>query len=357
MLTFAAITGPDDTSIEQTVNKLDRLSSSFLCFAPTDTIRWKTSSDGPPLEVIIWRNGTADLVQTEATLRIRMGWGRKVDGPVSGEYFELNIDKFGTGDFERNQSGVFPLYKSHPQTGCTVISNLSSLCATATHNDTKFSFDPKFLISCIGAGWPMFSSTLFDGVDVVKPGQEPYIERGKLQCRTPIRDPWWNQEFHDNFTRHPSDFWQKRIHELNSAIQLLFDEDGVPKFPSFSLSGGKDSRLLLAFLLQYPKFQEIPIRTSGSPYHSDVLIANAICRKYDLKHIITENVFSELDLNTSLPQHLFLTQGRTPPTFPSRWNTRMPIGTRLFGHEIGLRDPFPRAANDYSKKKHTKWYI
>lgn len=352
MLSYVVISGESKDIVKSVGDYILDNAVGMLTFAPTATTRWQTSGGAQPIEVIVWHNGELGAVQASRDFKLSLGWAKDIRGHSFGEYLTIDIDAQGNGRIDRNKTGIYGLYSARTKLGsCDIVSDVSSLCAFLAQGTTSLEYNKDFMATALAVGWPMFDAVFFKGVTVIKPGQEPRFIGGRLrEASEPSIDCWWDDDLHQQFKSDPDGFWDQRTAELVEMVSDFFQPDGAPKSSTFALSGGKDSRLLIAALLKYPKFKDVLIRTIGSPYSGDVLAATEICKHYDLRHQVVDTVFSEIDLGKALREHLFLTQGRVAPIALIRPVKHSSRGYTLNGHELGMRDPFAFPLGDTSRE-------
>lgn len=342
MLSFVVVSGEQQDKVHAFANQAELDALPFLNFTPSLTTRWRTQRGEHFIEIVVWHNGDAALVRSDRDFSLFTGWSSDYRGTELGEFLSIDLDETGNGLIRRNKSGIYGLYSSQSaDKNCHILTDMSSICAWAAQGTKTLQLNRQFMAAAIAVGWPMFDAAFLDAVRIIKPGEEPVFKSGRVFIPDDDRrDRWWSDELHAEYERDQGAFWDARTAELSFMAGEFFGPDGSPKLPSFALSGGKDSRLLLAALLQYPRFKEVLIRTTGSPYGGDVLAATEICSHYGLRHQVTDTVFSEIDLEKAIPEHLFVTQGRVPPTALNRLSRHSPRGLTLHGHELGMRDPF-----------------
>ncbi|SFV26459.1 tetratricopeptide repeat protein [Hyphomicrobium facile] len=345
MLSFAIICGANKPAADALAEQITATAATLYGGPLGELWDW-SPRHCPSIRVLAWRSGSASNIDLSQGFRSSVGW--KTNGNRAlGEYLDIEINEYGTGQISRNKSGIYGLYKTVTPSGLTLFSNRSTFCAFCARSSTRFDLDQQYMAASMGVGWSMFSNSLFQSVTPIRPGEEPIFGDGNISYRQPDPEPFNNKEMRELWLRNPDSFWDSALEDLRSMFDQFFGVDGEPLIPFLSLSGGKDSRLIIALLLQRDGFRKVPIRTSGSPYHGDVIVASMICEKFDLKHLVSDVVFSDFEIGSSLREHLFVSEGRCAPHVPLRRVSKPPSGIHLYGHELGMREPFP-VQDDFS---------
>lgn len=104
----------------------------------------------------------------------------------------------------------------------------------------------------------------------------------------------------------------KALHEISENLGFLNYRPTI--YPYLGLSGGKDSRLILAAALHAGVARKILYFTRGVPEHPDVVVAKELTREFELPHKVLSppeggavnvgKLFLEL-----MPKHMHLTEG------------------------------------------------
>lgn len=352
MLVFALIVAPDDALGQRKFDWLRANAADLLPFKPSGTVTWQAPRSPVSIRAVAWLNDpfhpTSRYIATSPeSLRIRQGWQAEGSGGRLGEYLYVDIDAEGNGGLRRNLSPIYALYAGS-RDGVTIIANRKLVAAAALAEATELAFNDDFVACTIGCGWPLGTHTLFRGIEALRSGAEPRFSAGRIDWRKPPDDPWHSPELKGAHAADPHGFWRDRIDELDRVADRFFAPDGKPLLNTFSLSSGKDSRLLFAVLNRRPRFREVPVLTHGSPYQHDVVVAGAIARHFGMEHRVSDSVFQTIELERMLPEHLFLTEGRSSPSDLMAWRAQRQEGIHAIGHELGLRDVIDRPPAKYN---------
>ncbi len=130
-------------------------------------------------------------------------------------------------------------------------------------------------LNVLGSRWLMYNqfSTASPVRGIVRAGQAGYLKivRGRPVARR-------SQPFGAGFTREPVD---RAIRAIESLVGGLA---GYHHPPSLALSGGLDSRMLLAVMLKHLPKEEWRVHTLGDPTHPDVIVGREIAGRLDLEY-------------------------------------------------------------------------
>jgi hypothetical protein len=165
----------------------------------------------------------------------------------------------------------------------------------------------------LGTGWlayvgmPMGPRTGFEDVSLVPDGAVVGIEpAGRVDLHRPPRPAW---RLHaGELAADPSAALDEVRAEMTTAIRMGLRDPGT--HGSLGLTGGKDSRLILALLLAEGMASDLEYETLGADDLPDVVIARQIASTFGLRHV-------------------------TSPRFAERWAWRQRLDNAV--REGGLR--------------------
>lgn len=133
--------------------------------------------------------------------------------------------------------GSRPLYRARPDGDVVFASNLHALC---THPDVDVEFDEKLLYEYLQIGRVFGVETPIEGVQRLPPGSVVTVDLDGVSTTT---DRYWRP------TRAPVDrSFDHYADRLAETVQRVVTEWVGDRDPGVLLSGGSDSRLLLAAL-------------------------------------------------------------------------------------------------------------
>lgn len=156
----------------------------------------------------------------------------------------------------------------------------------------KFLSNPEIDISVFGSKWLLFNplnyNSFIKGIKKLPPYSELSILNGIIEVKT-------NEYVFDENKYSTEQF----MSELNNLINVEVPENYKI---SFGLSGGLDSRLLLA--LFYDSKREIDLHSFGFGYEADVKIASELANQLNLKHKILLSDLNDKTLIESIPDYI-----------------------------------------------------
>ncbi len=169
-------------------------------------------------------------------------------------------------EFFNDQIGMRTLYYGSTDTGLCISTRLDWV--------TTFSNTTEINVSCLGSRWFMLNQLSFDSCinGVERLGSNGYlnVSRGRIEA---LHSEPWLPKFQEY---NASD----AVRSLETLIEALVQ---YPMKLALGLSGGFDSRFLLALLLDAGR-DLFGVYTVGEPGHPDVQIATKIAGRLGLQH-------------------------------------------------------------------------
>ncbi len=232
-----------------------------------------------------------------------------------GVFTIVSVPTAGTGWVIPDWASVDQLFVADRSTEWA-LSNRAGLCAQAVRLGTTVPTR-----SLTAAGWLIGVGSILDQesgyweVERPRAGSSILIEPGQgARVIEPARSPLYPPE-----PEPPAPSYEMLLdeveHNLRTTVRALAElplDDRV-----LSLSGGKDSRTLLAFMLSEGVHDRFRFETTGSPERADAIAARAIATRFGLDWSLVDltarTAATELD-NTCL--YTGLTEGMT-----SAWST------------------------------------
>jgi hypothetical protein len=223
-----------------------------------------------------WRRGQPWIEQLADRLRTTPGALEDLAGiftlaSLGDDGGVLATDPLGIGLLYEGRAGA-----------ALVLSNRSPMVADllGASADLAVRRDP------VGAGWLAYSaypaglSTGFEGVSLVPPGSGLRIDRdGRAHPVVPTTPAW--RVDGPELRADVEGAMAVARQEIHTAIdEALADQDA----PRMELTGGKDSRLVLAFLLESGRASSVDFQTYGEDGLPDVEIARQLCASHGLRH-------------------------------------------------------------------------
>jgi hypothetical protein len=231
---------------------------------------------------------------------------------LTGIYAAVSVSAEGSGWVVSDPLGMCVLYVGETPE-ISVISNRASLTARLIAGPNRVpERDP------IAAGWLAYFGSIvgdrtgFKGVRTVPQGSYAEIDRDRgLRLRSYSDAPWRATE-PSKLADAPELIGFVRddlVRAVRTAVTL------PARRPSVDLTGGKDTRLILAILLSEGLCDQVTFRTVGPSSSRDAVLAQEIARQFGLDH---EHGFSEgavrarasgLEFEDRLRTHVSLTSG------------------------------------------------
>lgn len=329
--------------------------------APVATYKW-TPPGCPTLHVWAWGH---DVVPLDAADRIRPtskqllifnGWLIPELGmtPLSsatdvarhfadseaahGEYLFLDLDEHGNGRVRRNLLASVQLY-AHETEELVVLSTRASMVDAFVHGGVGFPLSSDFVRWVATYAVPFSRDALFEGVSAVPQGAQIRIASGRPDIVSPPGDFLFSDVLAEKYVADRQAYWDEAFEGLKCLLKVVDLTDLPITFP---LSGGKDSRLLLALLISAGYKERVAeVFTNGPPVSPEVISAELVTQHWGLKHVArfdaTATTADRQTITAHLPLHLFVSEGEmTPMDLISRAEPRRNF--ELHGQEAGLRN-------------------
>ena len=243
-----------------------------------DSALWRGSSGRVMARV--WPGNALRTVQRG--LKMAFGWPVRVDGRAIGHFSEIDLDFAGVGLIQQDPCGLHPLYTGTAQ-GITLIANRPHLIAAVLESlqGERLPRDARFAAWLALSGYPISDRTGYEQVNCVPFGTSVQIRRGfRVRFSSP-HPPWSARETAGEF--RSADTMIDRIENelianLRGAITALGHR------PRLQLTGGRDSRLMLALALRGGLLQDVEIVTLGQPDSPDAAVARELTRRLGMGH-------------------------------------------------------------------------
>ena len=219
---------------------------------------------------------------------------------------------------------------------CQIISNRGAIVSLLLTKSTAVIVDPTFSAWQCGVGWPLTDETLFQGVKALPQGTTIQFAPEKVVIKPPEGDIWHNSELSELFLKDKKVFWDSVYEKIVASMSIL-KKVSSPTILHFFLSGGKDSRVLLALCKQAGLLDKMRFQTSGPPFGHDVIAADRLVQHYQLDHFFQDSVYLDYNYAEHIPEHMFLTESIVSPA-GLHWNYKPLDKVYLIGHDGGLRE-------------------
>lgn len=302
----------------------------------------------------IWPKGyDSNLLPTMAAHLLEMAGDFRVENireKCIGEYALVLFDKRNdrVAAFS-DPIGITPLYYHSGPRGVFISNRIDLIRALAAPDGMDY--DTNTLAYFVTWGLLPSGKTIYEGIHGVRAGEVVQICDGKLSVKQSAPNPFLQLPGMEGRESVTDDLWEDIGEELRTNMRFLRFCDSL--YPTFGLSGGKDSRLLLAVALKEQLAENICFFTQGVEVHPDVIVAKEITKHFGLFHTIRSPKPGSVDpfvvFNEAMPKHMFYSEGMSSVFEPHARPVcgGEPLFTGLNG--IDFRSSFDLHGHDTSK--------
>ena len=228
----------------------------------------------------VWPKSAAQV--SNKGLQIIAGWPIKVQGYLAGHFSTVELDSAGRGAVRQDTIGLHPLYTGTAR-GVTFISNRPHLIADEIERltGTTAARDNHFAAWLAFARFPISYRTGFIDVRCLPYGTTANIHPRKGVRYSYARPPWLLPKTgacESDIDRIENEL----IENLQAAIQQLTHT------PRLQLTGGRDSRLILALLIRAGLLRDVEVVTLGQPDAPDALVASDLAKRLGVPHTVAK---------------------------------------------------------------------
>jgi len=227
-----------------------------------------------------------------------------------GHFTVISLQASGPGGVMPDWASVDQLFTAETQ-NVTAISNRAGLCARATLDGPGA---PQRSLAAagwiIGEGWILDQESSYWEVERPRAGSMVVLDpRCGAQVDEPVHSPLYPSE-----TEDPTPTYENVLDEVECDLRTTIR--ALARLPVeqrvLSLSGGKDSRTLLAVILSEGVQDRFQFVTHGSPERADPIVAKALADRFGLDWTLRDptdrSALSELD---NVLRHSNLVEGMT----------------------------------------------
>ena len=211
-------------------------------------------------------------------LRITAGWPVVVEDRLAGHYARVQLDESGRGTVRQDPYGLHPLYIGSDR-GVTLLANRPHLVAGELERLTgaRAARDHRCAAWLAFSGYPIGDWTGYGDVRCVPFGATVRIDPDH-GVRFSFTDAPWQ--------RPAMDIDDSCIDRIESGLiaNLRAALGAMEHTPRLLLTGGRDSRLVLALAVRAGLLQDIEIVTFGEADMPDAIVAKELATSLGLKH-------------------------------------------------------------------------
>ena len=218
--------------------------------------------------------------ETRDGLRISAGCPVVVDDRLAGHYAQVELDRSGQGTVQQDPYGLHPLYIGRVR-DVTLIANRPQLVAVEIERLTGKSAerDHCFAAWLAFIGRPIGDRTGYEDVRCVPFGAGVRIDPDHGASLS-FTDAPWQLPAMDIDDSCIDRIECELIANLRAAIKAMGHT------PRLQLTGGRDSRLVLALAVRAGLLQDVDIVTNGKADTPDVIVAKDLATSLGLRHTL-----------------------------------------------------------------------
>ena len=211
-------------------------------------------------------------------LRMTAGWPVVVEDRLAGHYARVQLDASGRGTVRQDPYGLHPLYIGNDR-GVTLVANRPHLVAGELEQLTgeRVERDHRCAAWLAFCGYPIGDWTGYEDVRCVPFGATVRIDPDR-GARFSFKDAPWQLPATDIDDSCIDRIESGLIANLRGAIKSMSEP------PRLLLTGGRDSRLVLALAVRAGLLQDIEIVTFGVADLPDAIVAKELATSLGLKH-------------------------------------------------------------------------
>ena len=246
--------------------------------SPNDTGPFEWSDLTGRVVVKAWPGNTPRDLQNG--LCITAGWPVAVEDRPAGHYAEVNLNSSGQGTVRQDPYGLHPLYTGSVR-GITLVANRPHLVAGELERLTgeRAARDHRCAAWLAFSGRPIGDRTGYEDVRCVPFGATVLIDANH-GARFSFKDAPWLLPATDIDDSRIDRIESELIANLRAAIKAMSDP------PRLQLTGGRDSRLVLALAVRAGLLQDVEIVTNGKTDTPDVIVAKDLATSLSLRHTL-----------------------------------------------------------------------
>lgn len=214
-------------------------------------------------------------------LHIIAGWPVCIEGRLVGHYATAEIDSSGRGVVRQDPYGLHPLYIGSAL-GITLVSNRPHLIAAEIERLTDNSAvrDYRFAAWLAFSGYPIGDRTGYEDVQCIPFGATVRIDPDHGVKFSSKSTPW---------RLSATDLDDSCIDRIESELiaNLRAAVSAMDHKPRLQLTGGRDSRLILALTVRAGLLQDVEIVTLGSADLPDATVAKELTTRLGIDHTVS----------------------------------------------------------------------
>lgn len=198
---------------------------------------------------------------------------------LAGEYAIIHASDDGNVIAFNDRLSIEHIYYAKNQN----ISSITNRIALLPHIDDQFEYNLEAMLALPVVGYMLGEDTYIKGISRLSQGAVIKLQNGELRVNenkdwiyqnAPSKSDVQNPEVFNSIV-------EQGVNECLANVKAIFSSaDNIP----LALTGGKDSRLILALVLQAGLRDKLRLFTNGIEEHPDVIVAKKLANHLQLPH-------------------------------------------------------------------------
>ena len=236
-------------------------------------------------QVAVWMWPQRPWYQAEGRLKIQVGG----HGPQRGHFVQIDLDAIGRGTVRQDEFGLAPLYVC-VRDGFSFVANRPNLVALAQRRVLGRWPERDHVFSALLTfkGYPMGDRTGYVGVRCVPFMAYLQVSPSCVRIVNSSAHPPWllsNVPSTGDFDHAIDELEALLVREMRQAVA---DRPSHVGRPQLQLTGGRDSRLVLALAIRSGLVDDFDVITHGRRRTADVRIARQVAWAANVRHVVDQ---------------------------------------------------------------------
>lgn len=236
------------------------------------------------LQGYIWEKDQFENIPLNATdlfEKLKYESCEQIRNKCNGEYSVIKLSSNGECLVFNDRLSVELIYYAKEQ-GRVIISNRIRLIKYLLE---KWDYDIEALSWLSVVGYIIGSDTSIKQIKRLEQGAYIEVQNGQLKIHENNLFMFNNQDIKEQVEKDEDAFINESIEHCVKNISVILGKNPTAAVP---LSGGKDSRAVLALIMRAGQHKTINAYTNGVETHPDVIVAREIAERYGVHHVVNE---------------------------------------------------------------------
>lgn len=236
------------------------------------------------LQGYIWEKDQLENIPLNATDlsgKLKYESCEQVRNECNGEYSVIKLSSNGECLVFNDRLSVEPIYYAEER-GRIIISNRIRLIKDLLE---KWDYDIETLNWLSVVGYIIGNGTSTKQIKRLEQGAYIEVQNGQLKIHENNLFMFNSQDIKEQVEKDEDAFINESIEHCVKNISVILEKNPTAAVP---LSGGKDSRAVLALILRAGQHKTINAYTNGVETHPDVIVAKEIAEHYGVQLVINE---------------------------------------------------------------------